>query len=70
LTSTKATHNAALQVVSGTTQEDLLLDGALLGSHSGGSAFAVVASGDVDERAIEHWLLEKRRASCGDSKEG
>jgi hypothetical protein len=29
-----------------------------------------VASGDVDERAIEHWLLEKRRASCGGSKEG
>ena len=66
--SVKATHNAALQVVSGTTQEDLLLDHGFLGRH--GSSFAVVTSGDVDERAIKQRLLGKRRASCGGSKEG
>ncbi len=66
--SSQATHNAALQAVSGTAQEDLLLDHLLLGSHS--STFAVMTSGDVDERAVKHWLLAKRRASCGGSKEG
>lgn len=67
--STETTHNAALQVVSGATQQDLLLDRGLLGSHLG-SPFAVVTSGDIDERAIKQRLPEKRRASCGGSKEG
>ena len=65
----EATHNAALQVVAGATQEDLLLDDGLLGGHLG-SAFAVVTSGEVDEGAVKHWLRGKRRASCGGSKEG
>jgi hypothetical protein len=67
--STDATHNAALQVVSGTAQEDLLLDHGFLGSHLG-SSFAIVTSGDADDRAIKQRLSEKRRASCGGSKEG
>jgi hypothetical protein len=64
---TKATHNAALQVVSGTTQKDLLLLDLLLGSHL--VAFAVLTSGDVDEGAVKQ-RLGKRRTSCGGSKEG
>jgi len=64
----EATHNAALQVVAGATQKDLLLDDGLLGRHL--SAFAVVTSGEVDEGAVKHWLRGKRRASCGGSKEG
>jgi hypothetical protein len=66
---TKATHNAALQVVAGTAQENLLLLHSLFGRHLG-PAFAVVASGDVDESAVEHRLRDKSRASCGVSKEG
>lgn len=66
--STKATHNAALEVVSGTAQEDLLLDDGLLGRH--GSSLAVMTSGNVYERAVKQRLLGKRRASCGGSKEG
>lgn len=66
----RATHNAALEVVSGATQEDLLLDDLLLGRHL--FPFGVVTGGEVEEGdgAVKHLILGKRRASCGGSNEG
>ena len=51
----QATHNAALEIVSGTTQEDLLLLNVLFGRHFGLAPFAIVASrGVVGESAVKH----------------
>jgi len=71
---TKSTHNAALEVVAGTPQEDLLLYHLLLGRHFP-SFCAIVTCGKVKECAMTAVkqrlrLVGKCRASCGCSKEG
>ena len=63
------THNTTLQVVARAAQKDLLLLDLLLGRHIF-VALAVVTGGNIDDRAIKHWLFEKCRASCEGSKEG
>lgn len=53
-----ATHNAALQVVAGTAQEDLLLDDLLLGRHL--VPLAIRTGGDVDEGAVKPFSVWSR----------
>lgn len=54
-----ATHNAALQVVAGTAQEDLLLHDLLLGRHL--VPFAIRTGGDVDEGAVKPFSVWRKR---------
>lgn len=60
------TDDTTLQVVSRTTEEDLLLYNLFLGRHF--SSLGVGTSGDIDCGATRHAVWEKRRASCDRSK--
>jgi len=67
----RATHNAALEVVARTAEENLLLDNLLLGRHLSGPFAAIETGGDEDKSAGKHGVLGKSsRASCGGAKEG
>ena len=61
---TATTYNTALEVVARAAEENLLLDGSLLGGHLGSSSLAIATDLEGGENAVKHRRLGKSRASC------